>query len=341
MSEIEIAAPAPTPEPTTISAAVDAASRDDFAAFDAAHLSEKRGETAPRVEVKPAAPAEPERTLSKRQEAANDRTRAAVEQATADLRAENARLKALTESAAPRREEPAAPPIQKTPEWKRYMAMPDAPKLAEFDSVEEHAIAAALFINETRDRERSADASARHTDEQRAKFLTEHGQQYGDRLQKAKEADPDIASKIAPPLLQARPLSALAPTDARTFANCVAETALFSEDPAGLYVYLTAHPEEATKIASAQTEQQALHALARLDGRLTAGRVPATPAAVPSPAAETVARPSTITAAPPPVQTPAKTGVSTDPKASALARDDFAAFDRIDQQERAARRGHA
>lgn len=342
MSELEVTAPAPTPEPTTISAAVDAASRDDFSAFDAAESAKARGETVARVEVKPDAPvtpAEPERTLSKRQEAANDRTRAAVEQATADLRAENARLKALTE-AAPRREEPAAPPAQKTPEWKRYMAMPEAPKLAEFDSVEEHAIAAALFITDIRDQERQADARGRETDAQRAKFLDDSGQQYADRLIKAKEADPDIVSKIDPQILHALPASALPAGQAPKLANLIADTGLFSEDPAGLYAYLSANPDELRRIGALPTAQHAQRALAQLDGRLSAGRVPTTPAAVSSPAAS-AARPSTITAAPPPVQTPAKTGVTTNPMASALANDDFAAFNRIDQADRTARRGHA
>lgn len=341
MSEIEVTAPAPTPEPTTISAAVDAASRDDFAAFDAAHLSEKRGDTAARVEVKPdapAPPAEPERTLSKRQEAANDRTRAAVEQATADLRAELDRVKA--QLAAPKTTEPAAPPAQKTPEYRRYLAMPEAPKLADFESVEEHAAAMSFFVAKTMRAEELADAQHRDTDAQRAKFLDDSGQQYADRLIKAKEADPDIVSKIDPQILHALPVSALPDGAPRKVSNLIAETGLFSEDPAGFYAYLSANPDELRRIAAMPSEAHAQRALAQLDGRLSAGRASAAPAAVSSTAA-TAARPSTITAAPPPVQSPAKTGVTSDPKASALARDDFAAFDRIDQAERASRRGHA
>ncbi len=339
---------APTSETPTISAEVAAAAGDDFSAFDHAHQSTKQGKPLPRVEApeppattdQPAGTAAaPERTLSKRQEEANARTRAAVDAATADLRAEVERLKAST--AAPHRE-PAAPkpePAPTEPEYRRFLAMPASPKLTDFDSVEEHAAAMSFFIAKTLRAEEQTAERTRLTDETRAKYLTERGQEYGERLLKAKEADPDIASKIAPQILAARPKSGLAAGERVTFANLVAETGLFSPDPGLLYRYLTEHADEAARIASSPSEDLALRALAQLDGRLSAGTVTTT-ATPPAAAESAAARPDTITKAPAPARQVTGTSVS-DPLASALARDDFSSFDRIDTAARLARRGAA
>lgn len=347
------AAPAQPAEstPATISATLDAANRGDFSAFDAADSAAKRGKPLPTVEhdTEPAAPASAapaERTLSKRQEEANDRTRKAVEAATADLRAELDRVKAQIAAPAKSPEPVATPPAAKTPEWKRYMAMPDAPKLEEFDSVAEHTAAMALFITETRDTERATDAQNRQTDESRAKFLDDAGQKFGERIQEAVKADPDFRSKIAATLLEARPYSGLSDDEQpkATLANLAAETALFSKDPFGLYTYLTSHREVAEQIASLPSKDHALRALAQLDGELTAGRsaatAPATDVLTP-PAAPRAAVPSTVTAAPPPVTTVSRAGSTADPQKAALARGDFGAFDRIEMDKKRAQRGAA
>lgn len=349
MAEIETPAPAPSETPApTISAGMDAASKGDFSAFDAAEVSAKRGTPLPRVEApvieKPVAGAVPvERTVSKRQEAINDRTRTAVEQATADLQAENARLKAqLATPPAPRVEPvPVEPPVvAKTPEYKRYMAMPDAPKLADFESVEEHAFAATLFINRTVYAEQQADARSRQHDETRAKFLNDRGQEYGDRLRQAAEADPAVRTKIDPAIMAARPISGLAAGDVPTFANAIAETGLFSPNPAALYVYLTEHREDAERIAALPTQEHCLRALAQLDGQLNPRPSAVAAPTEPSPAAR-AAVPSTITAAPSPVHTVTKAGSSADPKAAALARGDFDTFNKLELAKETARRGHA
>lgn len=351
-----VAAPAAAAQPAestpvTISATLDAASRGDFSAFDTASTAAQRGKPLPSVEATepPPAPAAPaERTLSKRQEEANNRTRAAVDAATADLRAELDRVKAQL-SAPPARpvEQPAAPAAPAAPtvaEWKRLASLPDAPKLADFESVEEHTAAMSFFIATTIRSEEQATARERQTDESRAKFLTERGQEYGSRLSAAREADPDIVSKIAPAIMAARPLSGLSDAERSraTFANLVAETGLFSEDPAGLYVHLTANPADAQRIASLPSQDAALRALAQLDGRLTAGRAPAAPGPESRTAAPAAAAPpSTITAAPPPPPTVTRAGSTADPSKSALARGDFAAFDRIEMDKKRARHSAA
>lgn len=338
-------APAPTSDTPTISAEVAAATGDDFAAFDHAHQSTQQGKPLPRVDapelVKPEAPAAdgtpaPERALSKRQEEANARTRTAVEAATADLRAEVERLKAST--AAPRQEPPKTDDAKADAERKapRFQSMAEWAQTHPEGSLDDYLEDRDAY----REQVRETAERTRQTDETRAKYLTERGQEYGERLQKAHQADPDIASKIAPQILAARPKSGLAPGERVTFANLVAETGLFSPDPAALYRYLTEHQNEAARLASSPSEDLALRALAQLDGRLSAGTVTATATTSPAAAEHAAARPDTITKAPAPIRQVTGSSVS-DPLASALARDDFSAFDRIDTAARLARRGAA
>jgi hypothetical protein len=293
-------AAAATPAPAaaeTHTAATHAAVEGNFREFREARRAERAGKPLADVPAPAAAapagdkaapesatPAAPvERTISKRQEDINNRIREAVERATADTQRELAELRArVAAPPAARTDPPAAPATEtKVAEWKRLASMPDAPKLADFDSVEEHAAAMAFFVNKTLHQERLDQEAGRQSEESRARYLNERGQEYGGRLAAAKEADPDIVSKIAPAIMAARPLSGLSDAERpkATFANLVAETGLFSEDPAGLYVYLSANEKEAARIASLPTPEAALRALAQLDGRLTAARsAPAAPA---------------------------------------------------------------
>lgn len=113
-------APAPSApietETETISAADQAVQNHDPIAYRAARHAERSGaplapapakvaDPAPVDPSAPAAAAPPAPVLSKKQQEANDRTRLAVESATADLQAENARLKAQL---APPKTAPAA-----------------------------------------------------------------------------------------------------------------------------------------------------------------------------------------------------------------------------------------
>lgn len=342
------AAPAQPAAPVTVSATRDAATRGDLSAFERADAASRTGNPLPAVEVKPDAPAAPvtpaattpaapvtdpaappaEPTLSKRQQDANERTRRAVDAATADLRAEIERLKAGQPPAAP-----AATPTPAEPEWKRYSAHPDAPQLEDFDSVGEHAAAMALFVN----RQMASEQTQATQQQQRDAFLRTRAQSFGENLRQASDADPDFASKIPPEVLTARPLSAMTPAERPTFANVVAEAAFRSDNPAAFLQYLHANPASVAEIAKLPSIDWALVALARLDGRISGA--PAAPAATPpaAPAVPAAPVPSPISAAPPPPPT-LSTNTSADPKAAALARGDFAAFDAIEQQERLAKR---
>lgn len=359
-------APAAAPVTTTISATRDAANTGDFSKFQEAHDAGARGETPARVEavIDPKAdepvprgtsttppPAAP--PVSKRQQATNDAIRTATERAVADAtaadKAEIARLQALIPKgdAAPRREAvapaaPAAPASPTVPEYRRIAALPDAPKIDDVDadgkpvyeSLGEHAAAMALFVNQTREQE----ARAKQSNEQHERHYGELSQQYGDRLREAAQAEPDLISKIPPALVDAVPMSSLPRGSRATFANVVAEAGLQSENPARLYKHLHAHQDQTLAIAK-QHPSQWLSALNRLDGRL-AGPVEPAPSLVAAEAPPAAVH-STVTAAPPPPPSLKRSGTSADPKAAALARGDFATFQKIDLQEKVAARAHA
>ncbi len=330
--------PADVTAPVTVSASVDAASRDDYAAFNDAEIAAKKGTPLPAVERKsePATPA----PQSKRQQAINDSIREAVDRATSETRAEIERLRSQL-SAQPKpahAPEPVTPPAQKDPEYKRYVAMPDAPKLEDFESLQEHAAAMSLFVFNKASQEARSTAQQEQFQDQRNRFLAETSTKYGERLIAAREADPDFLSKIPPALVEAIPLSGLADGAPSTFANVAAEAALYSEDPATFYKYLHANRGEVDRIAQLPKDQW-LSTLRWLDGRVSGAPVtgtveteaPATP----------VATPSTITDAPPPPQQIRKTGNTTDPMLSALKHDDYAAFNRIEMDRLTAKKRSA
>jgi hypothetical protein len=337
------AAPAPA---ETISASVDASNKGDFTAFQESERAKRQGTPQPDVPA-PSPVAPPPRavaapvtpvaaataapvTLSKRQQDANERTRAAVERATSDLQAENARLRAAAQH---------TPPPVREPEWKRVAAMPNSPKLADFETVEEHAAAMSGFVQD----QRAESAQRDQHETQRQRFLMERGDKFTSKLQEAAAADPAFIDRIHPELQNARPLSGCVRTEKglidpgtgkpASFSNVAAEAGLLSDHPGRLYSYFDAHNDEVEAIVALPSSEW-LTSLIRLDGRLSGA--PAAPAA-PAPAA-TASPVSVLSAAPPPPPTIQGTGSTGDPQQAALAKNDFAALQQLWRAERVARR---
>jgi hypothetical protein len=373
------AAPAPpAAAPDTISASIDAVNRNDFDAFDRAELGKRTGKPVADVEAPEpadtdappatAAPGTPPRQLSKRQQQLNDSIREAVERATAPLTAELAQLKAVKPpAAAPAPPVAAAPPAKTTPEYKRIMALEGAPKLADFDSVEEHAFAAAEFIDSTRTKERE---TAARTSASRDAFVASEkavDDAFFEQLEKAKTADPEFTKNVAPEVLALTPLEWLPrDKDGRALdetgrplttgpqhvvaselrkSPVVRELMLhFSQQPADLARLVAGPPQLAAIPVERRTPAQLFqhirwieHEMKRLEGRLAGAGAPADSTAAPAaPAVAPVSR-SPITAAPPPPPTLRAAGSTSDAKAAALARDDFAEFDRLETQGRLAK----
>lgn len=173
-------APAPATDTPPLAASTAAVLEGNFSALQEARIAERHGKPLDPVPTKAAPPTpapvskaaatnEPEvtvtipavtpehRELSARQKKANEATRLAVEQATADLRAENARLKQASATS------PAAPAT--IPEYKRFLALPDAPKFDAFESIEEHSAAMAVFVAQKMREEWTADQQAQQSAE--------------------------------------------------------------------------------------------------------------------------------------------------------------------------------
>lgn len=319
--------PTPAPTPAPPSAQHAAIAQKDFRAFRVAQRAEEAG-TPVEAPAEPAAPAaEPEtakapenrgprRTMS--QEKLNDLIRQSVERAQQPL------LQQIAELKAGRTPEPAH---AAEPDWKRYAAMPGYPKVSEFDSLEEHAAAASLFVQRAQaaERQQLEQQTARSQDLQQA--ITG----YRERMQAAL-ADQGFAEDTGlqfladgsahfaklPALSTAVPLSALSPQDIAggkaTFANVTAEALLRSDAPDKLFRYLATHPDEVTRIGGLPSGQW-LSALSRLDGRLTTP--PPAPAPVPA-GSRSVTRPPTTLGT--------RASAPMDPEKAALARRDFSAY---------------
>jgi hypothetical protein len=106
--------------------------------------------------------------------------------------------------------------------------------------------------------------------EARNRALAEQAQTFGARLQQAKATDPEIGRKLAPELVAAVPISGLPPGARPSFANLVAEIGLSSENPAALFLHLSANNSaEAHRITRHLHPSLWERELTRLDGRLS------------------------------------------------------------------------
>ncbi len=271
---------------------------------------------APAVGEAPAAGGEP-RKLSRTQEKLNREIQQAVDRATTALQAENARLKAL---AAPPKTEPATP-VDRTPAapakdaYKRYLQAPGAPKLADFDTLEDHAAAMALFMADARHAERvTQDAHARAVVEAEQKATATIT---GFQQQVTEAGGKDFLAKLHPEVQALRPVEALEAAGELHQAgplNVLASELVKSARAPQLLQQLSAHPELLQRFRSATSVAEVYRHLGALESALDApsdGRP----------------HPKTVTSAPAPIRTlDARSGVSSDPALEALQRDNFRAF---------------
>lgn len=333
---VETPAPAPT-----ISAEQDASNRRDFNAFEEASEATRKGTPKARVtapvetpKVEPEAPvetpAEPVAAapvtppVSKRQEDINNRIREAVERARAEDKAEIARLR----GAAPREPEKPA-----EPEWKRLATLPDAPKLADFESVEEHSAAMALFIVNARDRERGQ----QHLSQQRETYNADRISRFDTRVTELEKTEPGVTAEILP---VAQELASRGGPYA-----IIARESLDSEMGPQLLRHFKANPDYLEQLAILPPHLRGLppHVAVREHDKLIVKalgklEVSLERPAVPAPASPA---PSTVSTAPPPAPQLSRTGVSSDPQAAALARRDFTAWEKHETAKDLARRGAA
>lgn len=330
-----------TVEPTTVSAAEAALSRGDVSAYHTARNAERTGKPLADVATEPAKeptkePATAVPVAAKgpkpKDVEADDRLRSRVAEAVTPLQTEIAQLRADLARARGGNEPPKAPAQDTAPAKARFPSIAEWSEKHPDKSFDDYLEARDDFRDDHRasaQREQTAQ-SARIAD------LTKRSETFAGKLRAAAAADPDLKSKLPPDVLNARPLSALSPEEFKTatFANLVAEAGFRADNPAELFAYLHAHQDETARIAGMRPDD-ALLALARIDGRIGAAAPPAAgPEQKPSPAAATAAAPSPISAAPPPAPILSRPGSVVDPKEAALARGDVTAYHRIRNQER-------
>lgn len=223
----------------------------DTGAYLESRRAELRGEApapAPASEPAPAADpapaAAPDRKVSKRQEQINT-----YERTIAELNQRIARLETQ-----PREVPPAPAPAEVKPvtqaAYKRFLALPDAPKLNDFDSIEEHSAAMALFIADKRAEERASDQARQAETDSLTTAQRERADGFATRIKEAVTADPEFWEGISPEVQQLRPLNALKPGEAAGPHNLVAEELLSSPVAPQLMRHFSEHPDDLSRITA-------------------------------------------------------------------------------------------
>lgn len=326
---VDTSAPAPEPVPDTIPATEAAVVADNFQDFEAAEFAKAAGKPLPAV----AASAPVERALSKRQQEANERTQKAVEAATADLRAENARLKAATPApVAPARVEPVAPvaPAAKPDRFQTFEQFvaktPDA-------TLEDYMDARDEFRDQQRERTTAARTEQQTLDHLESTRIARVDEQLKTRI----AADPDFTTKINPRILTFKSIAdSVAAGVPVTPGSLVLEEMMGSEAFLPFADHFTAHPDALARLeavpahlATLPPRQRALEHgrwIVREMSKLETTLAP--PAAAADDAPPLTPKPKTISSAPPPpVDLGRRATTPADPIAAAIKADDYAAFE--------------
>jgi hypothetical protein len=261
---------------------------------------------------------------------------------------------------------PAGDPPKGTPEYKRYLAMPDAPKVEEFDSIAEHSAAVAVFIHQTMNAERTEAArnGARAFDE--ATQSIERVKTFHGRIQEYKQQDPEFATKLSPDVKALHGWGKLQETNrqraergeapiAATVDHAIAEQMYDSDAPAQVGVFLSEHPEELAALRQCRSPQQLIKAFGRVEDKAraayTAAAAPGAgagtpPASTPKQSTPTEVRERaeavverSVSRANPPAPTLGKAGSVVDPIKHALDSGDVGMFLELDRQAMAEKRG--
>lgn len=333
---VETAAPAPAAAPTTQSATQAAISSGNTADYRAARRAERIGKPLDPVAVAPAAadapavapvaiePKPPTRKEREQQET-NERVRAAVERATADLRAENDRLKTPTPPVA------SAPPKDTFPTMAEYsQAHPEASLEDYMDARADHRKA----------RETATAQSATEAEEltvaQQVRVET-----FINRLKETSTADPTFSAKLTPDVKALKPFGALTPGEASGPRNVIAEQIYDSPVAPQILLHLSQHPEVLKSLETMPAHILALPRAARTNAHIQHivrqfGALESTLASAAVAPASVPVAPKTLTDAPATAQVlGSRASAAVDPKLAAVKSGDTRAYRAIRRQERA------
>ena len=276
-----------------------------------------------------AAPADSAPKLTRRereQNETNERIRLAVERATAQVRAEYESRQPAT---VPTSGQPAA-----APEWQRIANLPDAPKLADFETVEAHTAAMSYFVAATFQREQAQQAEQRSAFEAQEVAERVRTETFVGVMEKAKAADPQFAAKLSPDVRALKPVSGVDQEAGErvTPRNIVAEQFWDSPISDKILVHLSQNDSaELRRLETVPPQYQHLPGPARarahiqwiiremgaIHERLSGSARPAAPQ-----------QPTTLTAAPTVETLGERSHEATDPVKAAAASGDFGAFRR-------------
>jgi hypothetical protein len=126
----------------------------------------------------------------------------------------------------------SSPAVDKKAEAARFRAMPDAPKLEDFESYDDWAIEMASFVAdkklEERDRRSQQEATARQEEQRFTEKVTKASERFKGYLEK----HPEAKDRIRPELLAIVPISQLRPSETPGPHNFIAEQ-IFESDFTG------------------------------------------------------------------------------------------------------------
>lgn len=370
-------------ETVKVSAQVDAASKGDVSGFLEADRAARAGKPLEKVERPKivarngaAAPAgkggEPAKGPRPADVAADERLtsriREAVDTSTAELRRINADLVARLEgkggqAAGKEKTNPGAgtvpPERNAVAEVKRFLAMPDAPKIEDFDSITDHNAAVSLFITGKQAEERAAADSESRSAFGRAEREIERVKTFHGRINAYKEKNPEFAKELTPEVGGLHGFGRLQQVNAEraqrgeapiaaTVDHAIGEEIYDSEAPAEIAVWLSKHPEDLAALRACRNPPALLRAFAKLEARVTG--IPAAPAPATAganskqPAADFRSRAEaavdrSVSSAPPPAPTLGKAGTQGDPYRKAVESGDVGMFLELDRQQMADRKG--
>lgn len=184
--------------------------------------------------------------------------------------------------------------VDKKAEAARFRAMPDAPKVEDFETYDDWAIEMAVFVSDKKHEERETRSRAEQSQRQEEQRFTEKATKASERFSSYLEKNPAAKERISPELLAIVPISQLQPGEAVGAHNFIAEQ-IFESDFTG---ELADHFSTEAGVADFNrlmrlTPDAILREIGRLEARFDRGgeKAPSTRS------------PKTISTAPDPVET--------------------------------------
>jgi hypothetical protein len=139
------------------------------------------------------------------------------------------RLRALESPTKDGKTAESSPAVDKKAEAARFRAMPDAPKLEEFESYDDWAIEMASFVADKKLEEREARSQQEAAARQEEQRFTEKVTKASERFKGYLEKHPEAKDRIRPELMAIVPISQLRPGETPGPHNFIAEQILESE----------------------------------------------------------------------------------------------------------------